>query len=77
VAAEASRDGNQHVTRVSATEGEWSLTIGHTVRQDAVIESVTLDGAPVAYDEVVTSRGREVQVQTTTESDRTLVVTTE
>jgi len=41
------------------------------------IESVTLDGAPVPYDEVVTTRGREVQVETTTESDHTLVVTTE
>ncbi len=76
VAAEASRDGNEYVTKVSATEGGWSLTIGHTVREDEAIESVTLDGTPVLYDEVDTTRGREVQVKTTTESDRTLVVTT-
>ncbi|CAN5772441.1 hypothetical protein BH20ACT23_BH20ACT23_27100 [soil metagenome] len=76
VAAEASHDGSQHVTKVSATEDGWSLTIGHTVGEEEAIESVTLDGAPVPYDEVVTSRGREVQVNTTTESDRTLVVTT-
>ncbi len=77
VAAEASHDGNEHVTNVSATQAGWSLTIGHTIGVNESVDSVTLDGAPVAYNEVITTRGREVQVETTTASAHTLVVTTE
>jgi hypothetical protein len=77
VAAEASHDGKEHVTEVSATQAGWSLTIGHTIGVNESVDSVTLDGSPVAYIEVITTRGREVQVETTTASAHTLVVTTE
>ncbi|MGH2752174.1 MAG: glycogen debranching protein [Actinomycetota bacterium] len=77
VAASAAREDHQYVTEVEATGEPWSLTIGHTIPEDATIESVTLDGAPVVYEEVVTSRGREVHVDTTTSANHRLVVTTE
>ena len=78
VAASASRAGNSYTTEVSAPAG-WKLTIGHTLPAGATVQSVTLDGNPVAvgnYSEVKTTRGLEVRVETSTGTPHTLVVTT-
>ena len=76
VAASASHDGNRYTTNVSTLTTGWNLTIGHTLPAGAAVQSVTLDGQPVNYQTVDTSRGREVRVQTNTGAPHTLVVTT-
>jgi hypothetical protein len=75
VAASASRSGNRYTTEVSAST-RWTLTIGHTLPAGATVQSVTLDGQPISYQTVDTTRGREVHVQTSTDRSHTLVVTT-
>jgi glycogen debranching enzyme len=75
VAASASRDANRYTTEVSAS-ATWELTIGHTLPEGASVAAVTLDGEPVAYEVVDTTRGREVRVQTSTNRRHILVVTT-
>jgi hypothetical protein len=75
VVASASRSGKQYATVVSAPAG-WKLTIGHTLPAGVTVLTVTLDGTPVQYNEVDTTRGREVRVETTTDQRHTLVVTT-
>jgi hypothetical protein len=75
VAASASRSGNSYTTEVSAST-RWTLTIGHTLPPGAAVQSVTLDGQPVNYQTVDTTRGREVRVQTRTDQSHTLIVTT-
>jgi glycogen debranching enzyme len=75
VEASASRSGKTYTTKVSASTS-WNLTIGHTLPAGAAVQSVTLDGQPVSYQTVDTTRGREVQVQTNTGAPHTLVVTT-
>jgi len=71
----ASRSGKQYTTEVSAPAG-WTMTIGQTLPAGSTVKSVTLDGKSTAYDVVDTTRGREVRVETTTDQDHTLVVTT-
>jgi hypothetical protein len=73
--ASASRKGSQYTTQVSAPAG-WRLTIGHTLPAGATVKTVTLDGSPVEYTVVDTTRGREVRVATTTDQSHTLEVTT-
>jgi glycogen debranching enzyme len=73
--ASASRSGKTYTTKVSASTS-WNLTIGHTLPAGAVVQSVTLDGQPVSYQTVDTTRGREVHVGTNTNQSHTLVVTT-
>jgi hypothetical protein len=73
--ASASRSGKQYTTEVSAPAG-WKLTIGHTLPAGATVKQVTLDGKPAKRVVVDTSRGREVRVETTTDQNHTLVVTT-
>ena len=75
VAASASHEGNNYTTDVSAST-RWKLTIGHTLPAGATVQSVSLDGQPVTYQTVDTTRGREVRVQTSTNRSHTLVVTT-
>jgi hypothetical protein len=75
VAAAASHDGNRYTTKVSASS-RWKLTIGHTLPERATVRGVTLDGEPVDYREVNTTRGLEVRVRTNTGQRHTLVVTT-
>jgi hypothetical protein len=60
--AAASHDGDRYVTRVDAPRG-LALTIGHVLPGDARPASVRLDGKPVAYELVATSRGAEVRVE--------------
>jgi glycogen debranching enzyme len=75
VAASASRSGKTYTTEVSAST-RWTLTIGHTLPAGAAVQSVTLDGQPVNYQTVDTTRGREVRVQSSTNRSHILVVTT-
>jgi glycogen debranching enzyme len=75
VAATAQREGESYTTTVDAG-GRWDLVIGHTLPEGVEVASVTLDGEPVDYETVNSSRGLEVRVDTTTDSPRTLVVTT-
>ncbi len=75
VAASASRSGKKYTTEVSAST-RWTLTIGHTLPAGAAVQSVTLDGQPVNYQTVDTTRGREVRVQTNTGAPHILEVTT-
>jgi hypothetical protein len=75
VVASASRSGDRYTTEVSAST-RWNLTIGHTLPAGAAVRSVTLDGQPVNYQTVDTTRGREVRVQTSTDRSHALVVTT-
>jgi glycogen debranching enzyme len=75
VAASASHEGNNYTTDVSAST-RLKLTIGYTLPAGAAVQSVTLDGQPVNYQTVDTTRGREVRVQTSTNRSHTLVVTT-
>jgi glycogen debranching enzyme len=75
VAASASHNGNRYTTDVSASTS-WNLTIGHTLPAGAAVQSVTLDGQPVSYQTVDTTRGREVRVQTNTNQRHTLEVIT-
>jgi hypothetical protein len=77
VAASASHDGNNtYTTEVSESPTCWNLTIGHTLPAGAGVQSVTLDGQPVNYQTVDTTRGREVRVATSTGGLHELVVTT-
>jgi glycogen debranching enzyme len=76
VAASASHDGNTYTTEVSESPAGWNLTIGHTLPAGAGVQSVTLDGQPVNYQTVDTTRGREVRVETSTGGLHELVVTT-
>src|SRR5829696_5418052 len=73
--ASASRSGKQYTTEVSAPAG-WKLTIGHTLPAGAAVNTVKLDGSPVEYTVVDTTRGREVRVATTTDQSHILEVTT-
>jgi hypothetical protein len=75
VAVSASRSGSTYTTKVSASTS-WNLTIGHTLPAGAGVQSVTLDGQPVNYQTVDTTRGREVRVETSTGGLHELVVTT-
>ena len=75
VAVSASRSGKTYTTEVSASTS-WNLTIGHTLPAGAGVQSVTLDGQPVNYQTVDTTRGREVRVETSTGGLHELVVTT-
>ena len=52
------------------------MTIGHTLPAGAGVQSVTLDGQPVNYQTVDTTRGLEVRVETSTGGPHELVVTT-
>lgn len=70
----AERAGQCYTTTVTASP-DWRLTLGHTLPPGSQIETVTLDGAPLAYAVVDTARGREVRVETTTGQPRTLVIT--
>jgi glycogen debranching enzyme len=76
VAASASHDGNTYTTEVSESPAGWNLTIGHTLPAGTGVQSVTLDGQPVNYQTVDTTRGREVRVETSTGGLHELVVTT-
>ena len=71
----ASRSGKTYTTEVSAPTG-WKLTIGHTLPAGATVNTVKLDGSPVEYTVVDTTRGREVRVATTTDQSHILEVTT-
>jgi glycogen debranching enzyme len=71
----ASRSGKTYTTEVSAPAG-WKLTIGHTVPAGSTVNTVKLDGSPVEYTVVDTTRGREVRVATTTDQSHILEVTT-
>src|SRR5215217_8055290 len=73
--ASASRKGKRYTTEVSAPAG-WTMTIGQTLPAGSTVKSVTLDGSSTTYDVVDTTRGREVRVETTTDQNHTLVVTT-
>jgi glycogen debranching enzyme len=73
--ASASRSGKQYTTEVSGPAG-WKLTIGHTLPAGATVKQVTLDGKPAKRVVVDTTHGREVRVETTTDQNHTLVVTT-
>jgi glycogen debranching enzyme len=75
VTASASHEDNRYTTKVSAS-ARWNLTIGHTLPEGATVRRVTLDGEPVDYRKVNTTRGLEVRVQTNTARRHTLVVTT-
>jgi hypothetical protein len=75
VAASASHEDNRYTTKVSAST-RLSLTIGHTLPEGATVSRVTLDGEPVDYREVNTTRGLEVRVRSNTGQAHTLVVTT-
>jgi glycogen debranching enzyme len=75
VVASASHEDNRYTTKVSASS-RWSLTIGHTLPEGATVSRVTLDGEPVDYREVNTTRGLEVRVKSNTGQPHTLVVTT-
>lgn len=76
VEASASRDeGGVYTTMVNASVPGMTLTIGHTLPAGADIASVTLDGEPVQNPTLVdTKRGREVRVETNTDSAHTLTV---
>ena len=71
----ASRSGKIYTTKISAPAG-WKLTIGHTLPAGATVNTVKLDGSPVEYTVVDTTRGREVRVATTTDQSHILEVTT-
>ena len=76
VAAFARRDDNEYTTNVSSSE-RLDLTIGHTLPADAEVRSVTLDGQPVEdYEEVKTTRGLEIRVESDTAQPHNLVVIT-
>jgi hypothetical protein len=75
IAVEAEHGAGRYRTTVEAPAG-LRLTLGHTLSAKLAIEAVTLDDAPAAYEVVETIRGREVRVETTSDSAHTLVVTT-
>jgi glycogen debranching enzyme len=75
MSASASRSGKQYTTEVSAPAG-WKMTIGQTLPAGSTVKSVTLDGKSTTYNVVDTTRGREVRVETTTDQDHILLVTT-
>ena len=75
VAGSATHDGDRYTTEVTATEG-LALILGHTLPRDAEVAAVELDGAPVDYEIVDSTRGREVRVETASGGTHTLVVTT-
>jgi glycogen debranching enzyme len=74
--ASASRKGKRYTTQVDSAPAGWTLTIGHTLPAGATVKSVTLDGKSTTYDVVDTTRGREVDVKTSTGTSHTLTVTT-
>jgi hypothetical protein len=77
VEVSASHDGTTYTTDVFVSPSTgWNLTIGHTLPAGTAVQSVTLDGQPVDYRTVDTTRGREVRVDTSTNQRHTLVVTT-
>jgi hypothetical protein len=73
MAASASVEGSTYTTTVDAPAG-YSLTIGHTLPAAAEVASVTLGGAPVAYEIVDTTRGREVRVGVSSGTEHILEV---
>jgi glycogen debranching enzyme len=75
VAASASHEDNRYTTRVAASR-RWNLTIGHTLPEGATVRRVTLDGEPVDYRKVDTTRGLEVRVKSNTGQRHILVVIT-
>jgi hypothetical protein len=58
----ASRRGRRHRTVVRARVGLRRLVLGHTLRPNAEIARVTLDGRRVRYRIRPTNRGLEVLV---------------
>jgi hypothetical protein len=75
MAARAAHRGDVYITEVTAPVG-YSLTIGHTLPFGTAVESVALDGAPVDFEVVDTTRGREVLVETSSDAAHRLVITT-
>ncbi|WP_254546247.1 hypothetical protein [Halomarina pelagica] len=62
VAVEATADGDAYRTTVRAAVDLDELVIGHTLPEDARVDSVALDGRPAPHRVRETHRGREVLV---------------
>jgi glycogen debranching enzyme len=73
IAASAGHQGNLYTTEVTIPTG-LRVRIGHTVPPNSLISSVTLNGAPAAYEVRDTHRGREVIVTTNSGHKLQLVV---
>jgi hypothetical protein len=77
VAVSASAGGGTYTTRVNLDVTLQAFVIGHTVRRNAEIKAVTLDGNPVEnYRVRETNRGKEVLVRAEPSGEHTLVVET-
>jgi hypothetical protein len=74
----AERDGSTHRTSVDVDVSLSELALGHTLRPDARVSSVTLDGRPAKYRTERTNRGLEVlaEVRGREEGRHLLVVKT-
>lgn len=72
---QAQRGHQTATTKVNLKSRQVStLIIGHTLRTGEQVDSVRLDGKPVAYQTVSTSRGTVVQAQTRAGQHRLVVV---
>jgi hypothetical protein len=69
------REAHRYTTNVEAPPG-FKLIIGQTLSADQTVTAAELDGVAVPYTITTTRRGREIQVETSTDSKRTLIVTT-
>jgi hypothetical protein len=72
---QASRSGKAYSTTVDTGTAELdSVTLGHTLPHGAKVESVTLDGTKVGWQQRATNRGLEITTKTGT-GRHTVVVT--
>lgn len=74
VSVTTAREDQHYTTTVTAPLG-FKLNIGQTLAMSQVVVAVELDGTPVPYTRLITRRGQEIQVETSTDSKRTLTVT--
>jgi hypothetical protein len=74
VAVSAAAEDGTYETTVDAAVDLKQLVVGHTLPDDADVESVTLDGESVEHEVRETNRGREVLVEAEADGERTLVV---
>lgn len=69
----AQRAGKRYETTVNLPQG-WNLTIGYALPRASPVRSVTLNGAPAAFQVVDTNRGREIRVMTDSAGEQALQI---
>ena len=69
----AQQAGKRYETIVNRPQG-WNLTIGYALPAASQVCSVTLNGAPAAFQIVDTNRGREIRVMTNSAGEQVLQI---